>query len=151
MDNIKNKLAETKDPLEAFRSVCRQRKISVTPQRTAIYSILTDSRDHPTTEDVYDRVRQVFPDISLDTVYRTLGLFSDMGIIDVVEGYGEAKRYDPDVEPHHHFRCKRCNAIVDFQESGYDKIVAPEQISRKYRITNIKVVVEGYCDRCAKE
>jgi Fur family peroxide stress response transcriptional regulator len=144
-------LNRQKEPLlEAFREKCRRRGISITPQRVAIYSILVDAKNHPTAEDVYEQVKGTFPDISIDTVYRTLSTFCDMGLVEEVEGYGEAKRYDPDVKPHHHFRCKRCKAIVDFQESSFDNLRIPAGISRKYNVANVKVVVEGLCDRCSK-
>lgn len=142
---------DKKELLDAFREKCRRNSVSITPQRIAIYSILTESYNHPTAEDIYNRVRETIPDISIDTVYRTLTNFSQMGVIDVVEGYGEAKRYDPDVEPHHHFRCNKCNTIIDFHEKSYNRLKAPETIQKKYRVTNIKVVVEGLCDKCARE
>lgn len=151
MAKMKSKVSDKRERLEAFREKCRRNKINVTPQRVVIYSILTQLHNHPTAEEIFARVKETFPDISIDTVYRTLGIFSKMGIIDVVEGYGEAKRYDTNVEPHHHFRCKRCNAIIDFQDRSYDKLHAPAVIRRKHRVTNIKVVVEGLCDKCASE
>jgi Fur family peroxide stress response transcriptional regulator len=148
MANIKSRVSDKKELLEKFREKCRRNNVSLTPQRVSIYSILTESYIHPTAEDIFNRIRETFPDISIDTVYRTLGIFSQMGIIDVVEGYGEAKRYDPDTEPHHHFRCKRCNEIVDFHETSYNKLKVPAAIKKKYSVTNIKVVIEGLCEKC---
>ena len=137
-----------KEKLESFRQMCREHHLSMTPQRRAIYEMLIESQDHPCTEDVFERVRQSFPDIAIDTVYRTLTTFSELGLIHVVEGYGEAKRYDPDVAPHHHFRCRKCNMIIDFQETSFDHLRIPDAIKKKYNISNIKVVLEGICDRC---
>jgi Fur family peroxide stress response transcriptional regulator len=137
-----------KELLELFRQKCRQRGISVTPQRVTIYSVLMGAKDHPSAEDIYDEVRKSFPDISIDTVYRTLSTFSKMGLIDEVEGYGEAKRYDPVLEPHHHFRCRKCNRIVDFQDEGLNKLRLPVVIRGKYSVFNVKVVAEGLCDKC---
>ncbi len=151
MTEINSKTKDTQRQLDEFREKCRRNKINITPQRVAIYSILTESRNHPTAEDIFNLVRQSFPDISIDTVYRTLSTFTQMGLLDVVEGYGEAKRYDPDIEPHHHFRCKKCNEIIDFQETTYNNIKAPAEIESKYHVTNIKVVVEGLCKKCEKQ
>lgn len=151
MANIKSKISDKKELLEAFREKCRRNNVSLTPQRVAVYSFLAESYNHPSAEDIFKYVRKTFPDMSIDTVYRTLGTFSRMGIVDVVEGYGEARRYDPDVEPHHHFRCKRCNAIVDFHEPGYDRLKVPAAIEKKYRVTNVKVVIEGLCDKCKSQ
>jgi Fur family peroxide stress response transcriptional regulator len=137
--------------LEQFRGKCRQHNISITPQRVAIYSILVDAKDHPSAENIYGRVKITFPDISVDTVYRTLSTFSEMGLVDEVEGYGEARRYDPDLKPHHHFRCKKCNKIVDFEDEGLNKLHLPEVISKKYIVSSVKVVAEGLCDECRRK
>jgi len=137
--------------LELFRDKCRQHDISITPQRVAIYSVLIDARDHPSAEAVYNRVKVTFPDISIDTVYRTLSTFSEMGLVDEVEGYGEAKRYDPDLKPHHHFRCKRCNKIVDFRDERLNKRRLPPAIRAKFSVFSVKVVAEGLCDECRRK
>lgn len=137
-----NKMAE-------FRRMCRTNKLSITPQRVAVYIELIKSKKHPCAEDVFEKVRRTFPDISLDTVYRTLSTFAEIGIINVVEGYGEARRYDPDLTNHHHFRCRKCNKIVDFHEDSYDNLNLPKEFGRGYKVTGIKVVIEGMCNRCA--
>jgi Fe2+ or Zn2+ uptake regulation protein len=120
----------------------------MTPQRLAIYKVLIESTEHPSAENIFNRVRATFPDIAIDTVYRTLSTFSEIEVIHVVEGYGEAKRYDPDTEPHHHFRCKRCNKIVDLYGDIFGKLKIPNKIKQKYNVSNVKVVLEGACDEC---
>jgi Fur family peroxide stress response transcriptional regulator len=120
----------------------------MTPQRLAIY---TASKDHPSAENIFNRVRKTFPDIAFDTIYRTLSTFSEIGVVHVVEGYGEAKRYDPDTKPHHHFRCKSCNKIVDIHGDIFGKIDVPPAIKKKYNVSNVKVVLEGSCDGCQKK
>jgi Fur family peroxide stress response transcriptional regulator len=144
-------LNRQKEALESFRDKCRRRGISITPQRVAIYSVLVDAKDHPDAENIYNHIKVTFPDISIDTVYRTLSTFCAMGLIDEVEGYGEAKRYDPVLKPHHHFRCKKCNKIVDFQDDGFDNLKLPKAIREKYSVSNIKVVAEGLCDECLRK
>ncbi len=132
-----------------FREKCRAHSLSITPQRVAIYTELAKSKERPCAEDVFEQVRRTFPDISLDTVYRTLSTFAEIGIVNIVEGYGEAKRYDPDVTAHHHFRCRKCNKIVDFHDDSYDNLRAPRAFRRGFEVTGIKVVLEGLCDKCA--
>ncbi|MFA5422379.1 MAG: transcriptional repressor [Phycisphaerae bacterium] len=140
---------QLKTDLDAFREKCRAHNLSITPQRIAVYTELVKSKEHPCAEDIFERIKKTFPDISLDTVYRTLSTFAEIGIIDVVEGYGEAKRYDPDMTAHHHFRCRKCNKIIDFHNKDYDNIRAPKEFGKGYEITGIKVVVEGLCNKCA--
>ena len=135
--------------IAAFREKCRANELSITPQRVAIYTELVNSKKHPCAEDVFGKVRKTFPDISLDTVYRTLSTFAEIGIINVVEGYGEARRYDPDLTTHHHFRCRKCNKIVDFHEDSYDNLKLPKEFGKGYEVTGIKVIIEGLCSNCA--
>jgi Fur family peroxide stress response transcriptional regulator len=137
------------DLMAEFRDKCRANKLSITPQRVTIYNKLVKSKEHPSAEDVFEKIRRTLPDISLDTVYRTLSTFAEIGIIHVVEGYGEARRYDPDLTAHHHFRCRKCNKIVDFHDDGYDKLQVPKTFRKGYDVKNIKVVLEGLCDKCS--
>ena len=138
----------TQEQLDLFREKCKEHGLSMTPQRLAIYKALIESADHPSAENIFNCVRATFPDIAVDTVYRTLSTFSEIGIIHVVEGYGEVKRYDPDTEPHHHFRCLRCNKIVDIHGDIFGKLKIPHGIKKKYNVSNVKVVLEGACDEC---
>ncbi len=74
---------------------------------------------------VFAEMKRIFLDISLDTVNRTLLTFSKIGIIKNVEGYGEPRRYDPNIENHHHFRCITCSSIIDFDFKPYNDILIP--------------------------
>ena len=139
------------EKLDSFRRKCKEHGLSITPQRLAIYELLITSQNHPSAEDVFHRIRTAFPDISIDTVYRTLATFSEIGIINIVEGYGEAKRYDPDVHSHHHFRCLRCKQLIDFQEPAFSRLKIPGSIRKKCKVSNVKVLLEGVCDRCLSE
>jgi Fur family peroxide stress response transcriptional regulator len=117
----------------------------------AIYQELIKSKNHPDSEDIFKRIKNNFPEISLDTVYRTLSKFAGIGLIHIVEGYGEAKRYDPDTNNHHHFRCNNCNKIVDFYNECYDNLKVPKVFQKSFKITNVKIILEGTCDECLKK
>jgi Fur family peroxide stress response transcriptional regulator len=136
--------------IASFRHKCKQHNLNMTPQRTAIYEELIKSKDHPASDDIFERVKKVYPDISLDTVYRTLSKFVEIGVVHVVEGYGEAKRYDPDTNKHHHFRCLKCNKIVDFHDKSFDNIKIRKSLQKDFRIKNVKVLLEGMCNECAR-
>jgi Fur family peroxide stress response transcriptional regulator len=68
--NIKNPF------IEFFREKCRKYNLKVTPQRIVIYKELLKSKDHPNTDVLFKRIKNIIPDISLDTVNRTLLTFS---------------------------------------------------------------------------
>lgn len=144
-------LDENKNPTALFRDICRQHNLSVTPQRIAIYKELIKTENHPNAEDIFKRVKNIFPEISLDTVYRTLSKFAEIGLVSLVEGYGETKRYDPKTDKHHHFRCNKCNKIVDFQNKTYDNLKVPRAFQKNFKVTNVKVLLEGVCNECTKK
>ena len=139
---------DNKTLFENFSNILKKNGIKMTPQRSIIYGALLDSRDHPYADIIFKKARESFPNISYDTVNRTLLTFAKIGIIDLVEGYGEPKRFDINTNKHHHFRCINCSKIVDFQNSSFDGLVIPEEISRKYNVIKARVVLEGTCDEC---
>jgi Fur family peroxide stress response transcriptional regulator len=137
--------------IDFFKDKCRQHNLNITPQRVAIYRELIKSKNHPDSEDIFRRIKNTFPEISLDTVYRTLSKFAKIGLVHLVEGYGEAKRYDPDINNHHHFRCRKCNRIIDFHDESYDDFRIPRAFQKNFHVTNVKVLLEGTCDKCTKK
>lgn len=137
--------------LEMFRRRSKESGLKITPQRTAIFEELLKARDHPTADAIYQRIVKKIPNISFDTVNRALSTFSKVGLIRVVEGYGEPRRYDPDLGLHHHFRCMRCGRIIDFHNKDYDNIAVPAEIRERFTVTGKKVVLEGLCGECGKD
>jgi len=141
----------TKDEMiDMFHKRSKEHGLKITPQRTIIYQELVKAKDHPTADDIYKRIVKKIPNISFDTVNRTLLTFSKIGITNVVEGYGQAKRYDPDMDIHHHFRCFQCGSIIDFHSKEFDNITVPEEINKQFTVISKKVVLEGLCSKCRK-
>lgn len=137
------------DPgFDVYHRKSREHGLKITPQRTAIFEELLKAKDHPSAEDIYKKIVKKIPNVSLDTVNRTLVTFAKIGMIRVVEGYGQAKRYDPDLGSHHHFRCVNCGRIIDFHNEAYDRLAVPADITRQFKVTGKKVVLEGLCGRC---
>lgn len=135
------------DALLAFRGKCRENGLKVTPQRVAVYQALVESSDHPSAENVFRSVREVLPNISMDTVNRTLLTLQKIGAAITVEGSGDAKRYDGHLEDHQHFKCLRCKKIVDIFDETFDDIHSPS-ILTGYTILRKTVYFEGICGEC---
>jgi Fur family peroxide stress response transcriptional regulator len=133
-----------------FKQKCRAHGLKITPQRTAIHRELIKSKDHPSASDIFSRIRKTFPHISFDTVNRTLQSFNEIGVVTLVEGYGEPKRFDPDTKPHHHFRCVKCNYIIDLHNESFDNIRIPPDMKKRFTVLNRRVVIEGICEKCGK-
>jgi Fur family peroxide stress response transcriptional regulator len=136
------------EKLHYFKGICRQHGLSITPQRTAIYKELISSTEHPSAITIFHKVRKQYSNISLDTVHRTLVTFCKIGLAKVVEGSGDPKRFDPNLEPHHHFRCLSCGEIIDFRDESYDALEIPGEIKEKVVVLGKKVLLEGFCDQC---
>jgi Fur family peroxide stress response transcriptional regulator len=135
--------------LQAFEAKCRQAGLKITPQRIAVYKSLLETDEHPSAETVFQKVRQVFPNISLDTVNRTLLTLAEIGTAFIVEGSGEAKRFDGNLEAHQHFKCIKCKRVIDFHHKPFDNISTPKTINGRFTVLRKTVYFEGICDLCA--
>lgn len=137
--------------MDLFKDRCRDHGLRMTPQRTVIYKELLKAKDHPSIDIILKRVRKVLPHISFDTVYRTVLSFAEIGVLKIVEGYGGSKRFDPNITPHHHFRCIRCHKIVDFYNDYFDHIKIPEEVRKQFKVLDKKILLEGLCEECSKK
>ena len=137
-----------KGKVDAFREKCREAGLKITPQRMAIYKVLMKTNQHPSAEMVFRKVREVIPNISLDTVNRTLLTLAEIGTASIVEGTGDVKRFDGCLEAHQHFKCRNCKRIFDFHYKPFDNIPVPKNISRKFTVLKKTVYFEGICDVC---
>ena len=134
-----------------FRGKCKEHGMRVTHQKVMVYQSLLDSRDHPSPEQFFEKLKKTVHGLSLDTVYRTLTAFNEMGLVDLVEGYGTARRFNPMLKKHHHFRCRKCGTIIDFTSDYYDKIDIPKDIARQCKVIKLQVTIEGLCKKCLKK
>jgi Fur family peroxide stress response transcriptional regulator len=134
--------------VRGFIDRCRQAGRKVTPQRIAVYKELIRTVDHPSAETLYRKIKKASPSISLDTVNRTLLTLHEMGEAFVVEGSGDAKRYDAGQDKHQHFRCIKCKRIIDFHYKPFDEIKIPASLSKKFTILRKTIYLEGLCDQC---
>lgn len=134
--------------LSIFKEKCKEHHLRVTPQRIVIYQELLKTKDHPSIDMVFQRVKKILPTISFDTVYRTVSTFAEVGIIEIVAGYSGVRRFDADTSLHHHFICLRCCRIIDFWDETLNKLEIPEKVKKQFTIVKQKVILEGICDQC---
>lgn len=137
--------------LEKFKAISQDKGLRLTHQRLEILRELVGAKDHPSAETVFGRVRRRLPTISLDTVYRTLSTFDELGIIMRVPVTGDQGRFDADTSPHHHFVCSRCKSIYDFMWSDFDQLVLPSDSESLGRADDRRVVVRGVCQTCLSD
>jgi Fur family peroxide stress response transcriptional regulator len=131
--------------IERFRTEGRR----LTPQRLAVFRILASSEDHPSVEQIHDRVKQGLPTTSLATVYDIVELLEEMGEVLPLSFTGGANHYDGRRPyPHPHLVCLECGAIVDLDVPGVEHL--PEDIESRtgYRILHHRLDFFGICPRC---
>lgn len=153
MSIFKNKIspAERDEKIRRFTDLCRTTGLRVTPQRIEIFKQLISTDEHPSAEILYEKVRKTFPNISFDTVNRTLLTLSQVGAASIVVGSGDVRRFDGGTEPHQHFKCISCKRIVDFQHKPFDNIKLPTSIARKFKVIRRTIYLEGICDLCQEK
>jgi len=145
------KKRELEQRINSLKAKCRTAGLKVTPQRVAIYTELIKTTEHPSAEKLYRKVRRVFPNISLDTVNRTLLTLTEIGAAFVVEGSGGPKRFDGNLQTHQHFKCIKCGRIFDFHHKAFDNIKVPSDVRRKFTVLRKTVYLEGLCESCKKK
>jgi Fur family peroxide stress response transcriptional regulator len=136
--------------MEKFYSECKKHNLKITPQREAVYKVLITDKTHPTADTIWKKVKRQWPNISLDTVNRTLITFAEIGIIDTVACSGQGKKYDPNPKAHHHLKCIKCGEITDFYHDAYDSLVVPKTVTKEFAVLNKKVELTGVCKKCKK-
>ena len=136
--------------MDEFRRRCAEKGVKLTYQRMVIYRELADSCDHPDTEHVYENVRKVIPTISLDTVYRTLALLSEMGLVAAIGAPRERVRFDANVEVHHHFICSSCGSAFDVHWPEFQNMPLPAESQCAGKVESVKVEFRGVCAKCAR-
>jgi Fur family peroxide stress response transcriptional regulator len=118
----------------------------LTPQRMMILRLLKVDTRHPNAEDIFNKVRVEYPNISLKTVYNTLDLLNENHIIQELAIESRIKRYCPNPAPHHHLFCTSCKKVVDvFQD-------IPVRLEKKhfrgFRIDSNQITFRGVCPAC---
>ncbi|MGC9526073.1 MAG: Fur family transcriptional regulator [Limnospira sp.] len=128
----------------------KEKGLKVTPQRYAIYANLLSRADHPTADQLLTDLNKDIPVSSQATVYSSLQVLQEVGLVREVLLDGGVARYDGNVKPHHHFQCRNCAAIADIpweQFQGLDL----RGLRSGGKAESYEVTVHGLCSRCAAE
>jgi Fur family peroxide stress response transcriptional regulator len=109
------------DDQELF-ALFRKNGYKVTPQRLAIYKFISKRKDHPTADQIYQKLKTDYPTLSLGTIYKTLHTLKELGLIQEL-GFDIGRiRYDPDMELHINLICAKCGKITDYKDENLNKV-----------------------------
>jgi Fur family transcriptional regulator, peroxide stress response regulator len=121
------------------------RQVRPTRYRLQILDYLVHNRCHPTAEQIYRVLLAVHPHLSRTTIYNTLSVFADTGIVRVLVIEGDDMRYDITTEKHGHFKCTQCGTIYNFSiDPG---LLAPRELVG-FQIEDQNVQFQGICPQC---
>lgn len=129
----------------------RQWGIRVTAQRVAVAEVLANSIDHPSAQDVYERVKLHFPHITLATVYNTLSVLSERGFVQPLH-FRSGTRYDANLLPHANLICGECGSIADANMDEDGAIANLRETFSKasgFQVVGQRLDFYGLCSRCS--
>ncbi len=132
----------------------RARGLRITAQRIALVEAFASDHTHPTAQVLFERLKPAFPSMSFATVYNTLDTLAQAGLSSTLK-LGNASRFDPNLEAHHHAVCDVCGAIVDVPA----RTLAPEasaesrvaEASPGFVVTHVERTYRGTCRECSRK
>ncbi len=134
--------------LERLRQACKRSGFRLTHQRMLVFAAVAGTDEHPDVETIYRKVRKQIPTISLDTVYRTLWMLRDLGVIAAMGFPRDKVRFDGNTSKHHHFVCSKCGSVYDFHCPQLDELPVPREIEGVGKVQTTHLAVRGLCERC---
>jgi len=137
------------DSGERLQDALRGAGRRLTAQRRLILQVLEESDGHLDADALYDRVKARDPDVSLATVYRTLAVLREIGLVEEHRlgedhGHYEVVRQ----EPHYHFTCLRCGKVIEFDTSLVAQVEQELCEQEGVRVTGTHLHVSGHCAQC---
>ena len=127
----------------------RGKGLKVTSQRLAIFNFILSRKDHPTAEQIYQKLRIEYPTISLGTIYKNLHLLEELGLIQEL-GFNEGSiRYDPDMEAHINMVCSKCGKISDYISEHVKKLWNTVISDLKIKPSGQRIDIYYECEDCS--
>jgi len=136
--------------IELIIAKFHEKGFKVTPQRLAICDYVLSNKDHPTTDLVYIEIKRKYPTISLATVYQTLHLLTNIGVLQELNLNDRISRYDPKTAPHINIICKNCGRVEDYETEDVKRLWYKIVEGLGFEPIGQRIDVYRNCDQCAK-
>lgn len=142
--------------MNALKEDLKKKGYKLTPQRRSIVdTIIVNEGKHLTAEEIYDEVKKSCPEIGLATVYRTILLLEELGIISRLDLNDGCSRYEMvhsnETHRHHHLICNICHSVSEVQDDLLDDLEANIQKDYKFKILDHSVKFYGICGECQEK
>jgi len=142
---------EVERRIKRFTEAAKGAGIKLTHQRLEIFREVAGSIDHPNAEAVLKALSPRMPTLSHDTVYRTLWLLHDLGLVSTLGPKRESVRFDANPEPHHHYICVSCGLARDFESTEFNSLNIPKAVNGFGSVDTTHVEVRGICLKCQEK
>jgi len=130
----------------------RENGCRITPQRIAIFKILSASNGHPSVEKIYEQVKLIFPTTSLATVYKNVTLLKKLGEVLELAFSNDSSRYDGNrPQPHPHLICIKCKKILDPDLASLKDVTSELTQETGFKIVDHRLDFFGICFQCQKK
>lgn len=133
---------------EKYLKLLKENQIKVTPQRLEILKYLDEHRTHPTVDEIFSELKGKNPALSKTTVYNSVDVLKEHGLIQSITISGSELRYDFKHGMHHHFLCKKCDNIIDIN------IECPnigKMLESGHKVEAVHGYFKGICKKCLKK
>ncbi|MGA2641560.1 MAG: transcriptional repressor [Spirochaetia bacterium] len=120
-------------------------------QRERILELLQSTEAHPTANWLYVKLRKEFPNLSLGTVYRNIGILIQQRRINRIAFGSTFDRLDANTRPHYHFICEKCDSIIDLDTPPDESLNAWPDKSLGFKVSRHEIEFYGLCPKCAKK
>lgn len=137
-----------KQHIEQLKQLCNEAGIKLTHQRLEIFRELMSVNDHPSAELIHKRLHKKLPTIAIDTVYRTLATFDELGLVKKLYVMNERTLFDTNVDIHHHFICTRCKEVKNIYWPEFDKTMLPVGVEGMGKVESRHLEIHGVCKSC---
>ena len=139
--------------LSTFRELLKEDNLKFTKQRELVLKIVYENSGHFTPEDIYNLIKEKHPNITIGiaTIYRTLSLLEESGIVNSLSFGSKGKKYEFGLTDHHdHLICTECGKLIEFQDAIIEN--RQEEIAREFnfKMTDHTMNITGICEDCQK-
>jgi len=124
----------------------------LTAQRRLLLELIRNAERHLDAKELYQRARARDESIGPATVYRTLNLFKELGLVDERKLGKVCCCYElKKSSEHQHLVCQGCGKVIEFQNPHFQKLIKAVQREHGFKITKAELCLEGYCEQCEQE
>lgn len=131
--------------------ILRDNGCKVTPQRLAVYDMLSHTTEHPTAEMIYQKVKEQYPTMSFATVYKSVEIFSKLGVIQVLNTGEDSFRYDAKTSGHPHIKCTKCGRVNDVSHLDARAVESLVENETGFKVNGHQFYFYGICPDCQKK